>query len=49
MVIGPQALVTQSVHIAVRRDSALARWVPRLDQTLADRRAASAALLGDGP
>lgn len=49
VVIGRQPLVTQSVHVAVRRDAELARWVPRLDQALAERRAAIAELLRDGP
>lgn len=47
--IGRQPLLTQSVHVAVRRDAELARWVPRLDQALAERRAAIAELLRDGP
>lgn len=47
--IGRQPLVTQSVHVAVRRDAPLARWVPRLDQALAERRTAIGELLRAGP
>jgi len=47
-VIGRQPLAQQPVHVAVRRDGALARWMPLLDKALADRHQAIVALVKSG-